>query len=217
VQYDYNGLGQRVEKSGLSVSGTTVFFDYDADGKLIGEYGPTGAAIEETVWMGSLPVGVIKGTSLYYINPDQLGAPHTITDINKNIVWEWTPDPFGVGLPNQQPGSAATFDYNLRFPGQYYDSESGGFYNMARYYKPALGRYVESDPIGLAGGINTYAYVGSNPVNGSDPSGLFEIPPGLIIEAIPAIVRIAPVVWAYAQIAWYNLNAYANLAFGQHQ
>jgi RHS repeat-associated protein len=66
----------------------------------------------------------------------------------------------------------ATFVYNLRFPGQYYQAETGLSQNMARDYDPMVGRYVESDPIGLYGGINTYGYVGANPISSFDPFGL---------------------------------------------
>ncbi|WP_255608281.1 RHS repeat-associated core domain-containing protein [Methylosinus sp. Sm6] len=69
------------------------------------------------------------------------------------------------------PTAAAGFSHRLRFPGQVYDAESGLFSNGQRDYDPRLGRYVESDPIGLEGGINTYAYANNNPVNSVDPSG----------------------------------------------
>jgi RHS repeat-associated protein len=67
------------------------------------------------------------------------------------------------------------FAYNFRFPGQYYDAESGLFYNMARDYNSTLGRYMESDPIGLSGGINTYGYATANPLVRLDPFGLVTI------------------------------------------
>ncbi len=89
------------------------------------------------------------------------------------VVWQWdNQDPFGNNVPNENPSSQGTFHFNLRFPGQYYDAETNLAYNVNRDYDASIGRYVESDPIGLGGGINTYAYVDGNPVAKSDPSGL---------------------------------------------
>jgi RHS repeat-associated protein len=161
--YQYNGLGQRVEKT---VGSTTTVYVYDEAGHLLGEYTPTGGIIAEHIWLNNRPVGVITSTGLYYVQTDQLGAPRVITNSSKTIVWQWHSDPFGNGAPT---GSLV---YNLRFPGQYFDSETGHSYNYFRDYDPSTGRYIESDPFGLVGGLNSYRYVGDNPLVWEDKLGL---------------------------------------------
>ncbi len=88
------------------------------------------------------------------------------------VIWRWDSAPFGDALPAADPdGDGVPFTLNLRFPGQYFDAETGLHYNYFRDYDPVTGRYLESDPIGLRGGVNTYGYVEGNPVNWSDPTG----------------------------------------------
>jgi len=101
---------------------------------------------------------------------DHLGTPQAMTDASGSLVWQADYKPFGeANVPTE------TLLNNLRFPGQYYDAESGLHYNYFRDYDPTTGRYVQSDPIGLGGGINTFAYVGGNPMRFSDPLGLAKI------------------------------------------
>ena len=164
TNYAVNGLGERVAKT--PVGGAQVTFLYDEAGHMVGRYNPS-IAYEETVYLGDLPVAVLEPGGPFYIAPDHLGAPHQLTNSAGGVVWLWDHDPFGNG---QSTGALAS--YKARFPGQFADSETGLHYNYFRDYDPRTGRYVESDPIGLAGGVNTYGYVGGNPVGAIDPDGL---------------------------------------------
>ncbi|MCI0560657.1 MAG: RHS repeat-associated core domain-containing protein, partial [Nitrososphaera sp.] len=104
---------------------------------------------------------------------DQINTPRAITDTSGTVHWKWDSDPFGVGSPDQDPdGDGVGFVYNLRMPEQYFDAETGLHYNYYRDYDPSVGRYVQSDPIGLEGGLNTYAYVANDPLSITDTFGL---------------------------------------------
>jgi RHS repeat-associated protein len=160
-----NGLGQRVAQFAAKVP--QFYFAYDEAGHLTGKYDASGNVHQqETVWLGNLPVAVLSPAGQFYIAPDHLGSPHQITDASGKAVWLWNHDPFGNNDPT------GTFSYDLRFPGQFHDQATHLHYNYFRDYDPRTGRYIESDPIGLAGGINTYGYVGGNPVWAVDPKGL---------------------------------------------
>ena len=104
--------------------------------------------------------------AITYLHTDHLGTPRIGSDSSGGEVWSWDSDAFGNGTPT---GGATV---NLRFAGQYFDAETDLHYNWNRYYDPETGRYISSDPIGLAGGLNTYGYVGANPVAYVDPEGL---------------------------------------------
>lgn len=171
--YGINGLGQRVSKRG---AGGLAVFVYDESGHLLGEYDGAGRVLKETVWLDDTPVAVLTGTggkaAAYYVNANHLNAPRSITNQNGKPVWTWDPLAFGDNPPNQNPAGLGKFVYNLRFPGQYFDAETGLHYNYFRDYNPSLGRYVQSDPIGLNGGINTYSYANNDPNRFTDRSGL---------------------------------------------
>ena len=110
------------------------------------------------------------------IEADQLGSPRQVilpgaTTANDVTKWKWdyfaSNSAFGENAP-----SVATITFNLRFPGQYFDAETGLNYNYFRDYEPGTGRYVESDPDGLDGGVSTYSYTRSDPLGKIDPLGL---------------------------------------------
>jgi len=105
---------------------------------------------------------------VYYFINDHLGTPRKLMDETGSIVWSADYQPFGAA--NNITGSV---DNNFRFPGQYYDEETGLHYNYHRYYDPGSGRYLRADPIGLTGGINLFSYVQNNPVNLIDALGLY--------------------------------------------
>ncbi|MDR4515568.1 MAG: hypothetical protein MRJ23_12930 [Nitrosomonas sp.] len=184
--YRYNGSGERVKKGFGSNSHT--FFLFDPAGRLIGDYLENQATPQtgdwllqqETVWFGDIPVAVIKQASptgpvqVYNIHADHLNTPRVIVDSTNTPVWLWrNQNAFGDNSPNEDPdGDSNLFKYNLRFAGQYFDTETNLHYNYYRDYEPQTGRYLSSDPIGLAGGLNTYGYVDGNPLHFIDPFGL---------------------------------------------
>lgn len=174
--YHYNALGQRIKKHNTD---TTTHTAYDEQGHIIGEYDATGTATQETVWLYDTPIAVIKQQHIYAIHPDHLDTPRVMTDVNHQTVWAWpNSEAFGDTPANEDPNNSGTlFNYNLRFPGQLYDSETGTHYNYFRdSYAPDVGRYIESDPIGLEGSLNGYLYGNANPLTYTDPLGLTAIP-----------------------------------------
>lgn len=111
-----------------------------------------------------------------HIEPDHLGSPRKVIEPSRGTaLWDWPilGNAFGTAAANDDAdGDGNAISLNLRFPGQQYDAATGLHYNYFRDYDPSTGRYVESDPIGLWGGINTYSYVEQNPMLLIDDEGL---------------------------------------------
>jgi RHS repeat-associated protein len=168
-QYSYNPYGQRVRKI---ANGQTTWFMYNREG-LAAEYDNSGNLIKEyhfkpnSPWMTNPLMQRTASGEVYYYQNDHLGTPQRMVSKNGAVVWEARYEAFGKAAV-----VTASVENNLRFPGQYADSESGLYYNFMRDYDPSTGRYLQSDPIGMMGGINTYGYVGGNPLSYVDPLGL---------------------------------------------
>lgn len=162
TSYSVNALGQRVRKAGPN--GTTRYI-VAPDGSLLAEY-KDGTGWTDYIRANGETVGLIRSNTLTYIHNDHLGRPELATNSAKAKVWSATNYPFDRSVTFDQLGGL-----NLGLPGQYYDQETNTWNNGFRTYD-SIGRYLQSDPIGLAGGVNTYAYVGGNPLRYVDPLGL---------------------------------------------
>ena len=114
---------------------------------------------------------------MFFVQVDHLNTPRLITDANQQARWRWDQqEPFGVNAPDENPAGQGAFEFPGRFPGQYADKETNLSYNYFRDYDPGLARYATSDPIGLASGPNTYAYVLNDPLTLVDRRGLQAMP-----------------------------------------
>ena len=114
----------------------------------------------------------VTSENVYWHHNDHLGTPQKLTNSNGIVVWEMGQTPFGIATVNEDPdGDGLTVMNDFRFPGQYFDAETGHHYNRFRTYDPDTG-YTQHDPIGLNGGPNPYAYSEGNPISKIDPYGL---------------------------------------------
>jgi RHS repeat-associated protein len=172
--YEVNGLGERVSKTvGVGSNATTTRFFYDPEGALIATAEEDGSILDEYTYLEGRPVGIYRNLVLYNVESDHLGAPLRVLDPTGQVVWSWEDrEPFGASEPAEGMVDGKPFVFNLRFPGQYADPETGLVQNGYRDYDPVIGRYIEIDPTGLSQGMNPYLYVDANPLDETDPLGL---------------------------------------------
>ncbi len=175
--YDHQNLRTRKVTTAAAPQGVgKTFYHYDQAGHLIAETTPGNTPQATYIWNGDVLTGFIvhqPTRTVYTVQTDHLGSPFQVRTLAGQVVWRWESEAFGKTAPNEDvDGDGNKLTLNLRFPGQYFDRESGLHYNWNRYYSPRLGRYLSPDPIGLAGGLNLYVYANQNPLTFTDPLGL---------------------------------------------
>jgi len=178
--YGYNALEQLVSRSTSAPGGPTgtIHYIYDLEGHIIAEAdGATGATLREYIWLAAndnepteLPLAIVDDIAttpvLLMVHTDHLARPIRLTDASRLTVWQASFTPWG------QPQSiSGTQALNLRFPGQYFQIETGLHYNWHRHYDPMTGRYTQPDPLRFVDGPSIYAYAKSSPLINVDPDG----------------------------------------------
>ncbi|MDA8523439.1 RHS repeat-associated core domain-containing protein [Acidovorax sp. NCPPB 4044] len=196
-----------------AITQQTVYAEDGIGSTVLGQYGnarssdsaaPAGEMDStEVIWLptatGPLPVAAQINGRLYAIDADHLNTPRRLTNAQGQAVWQWLITGFGEANPTTgatgyaQSGEAGIRSYveavrfDLRYPGQVWDEETGLNYNLHRYYDAGSGRYIQADPIGLEGGWNRFGYAAGDPLSYSDPNGLQVIP--LPLPPIPGIAN----------------------------
>ncbi|EPG0528674.1 RHS repeat-associated core domain-containing protein [Vibrio harveyi] len=161
-QFEYDALGRRTKQ--ISENGTTEFIWQGSH--LVGEYSRSGYRWYLYQPNSVVPLALIENGKCYFFQCNQIGTPERLVDSKGQVVWQATYDTFGFAHVEIE-----TVKNNLRLQGQYFDIETGLHYNLARYYDPQIGRFIQPDPLGLLGGTNHYQFA-PNPVSWVDPLGL---------------------------------------------
>jgi RHS repeat-associated protein len=204
--YLYNGFGQLMSRELTAATGTpgTIHYSYDRDGRLIAETdADTGATLREYIWLEDLPVAVIDAAGLYHVVTDHLYRPVALFDSSSAEVWSAVWEPFGALYSVN--GST---DLDARFPGQWYQLETGLHYNWHRHYDPTLGRYTQPDPVGMPDGPNRFVYALNDPLLYIDETGEF-IAPIIIGGLLGGGLDLAMQYMTNGCIDWWQVGASA--------
>lgn len=171
ADYLYDAAGRRIRKT---VNGAVTWFLWDG-ARLLAEYDGSGTRTRRYAYLGNdyAPTQMQDANGIYYIHSDHIDTPKIATDGAGIVIWKAMHQAFGTAVIDADPdGNGQEVTLNFRFPGQYADLESGLYHNFFRDYDPAIGRYVQADPIGQDSGANLYSYVLANPTGLIDPLGL---------------------------------------------
>jgi RHS repeat-associated protein len=187
--FTYDWAGQRITKTNPGAAGP-ILYSYAQGGTLIAEN--NNGTVTDTIYADGRPIAMLHPTvtpaanQVSYIVADRLGTPQLASNSSGTTVWATTYQPFGT-----TGNISASITQNLRFPGQYMDVETGFNYNLNRDYMPNLGRYLETDPIGLVGGMDTFGYAFVNPLIYRDPKGLWAVVDDVVFAGGGALLGIA--------------------------
>lgn len=154
AQYLYDPFGRRIRKT---MDGVTTWYLWDRD-QPMAEFDGTGARERRYTYAGGYAPAEMAvpdgggGEDVYQVHTDHLDSPRMLTDAAGTAIWRAAYHAFGETTPDQDPdGDLTEITFNVRFPGQYFDEESGLNYNRSRYYDPVVGRFLSADPIGQFG------------------------------------------------------------------
>ena len=210
--YSYDALGRLASRTVTQSTApltTTTLYVHDLDNHIIAETDASGVTLREYIWLNDLPVAVVDQVNtatpvIYYVHTDHLGRPARMTDAASNWVWDVIYGPFGDAV--YLWANPANID--LRFPGQWFQLETGLAYNWHRHYDATLGRYVQADLLRIDSGVSWTLGVSASPFEGK-----IELPFGTRSLALTTVTAIAarvrtnypdgPSLYGYAmQIRW---------------
>ena len=192
ASYQYDAMGRQAIRTLTSPTAITIHSVFDSDGRRIAEYNAgTGALIREYVWNGWDPIAVIEGGVVSFVRADHIGRPAFATNASGVKVWTATYTPFGGVTTSTGVLPSA------RFPGQWFQSESGLHQNWMRDYDPTTGRYLEADPLGLVDGASVYGYARQSPMMFADPRG--ECAGPLVVACVSAAGAAIYMIWGWLE------------------